>query len=187
MMIRSSGLRILRLWTSQGMDCWKCPQKSSIFPCWGTFTSPTTHSPIEDLRKFNYSTSLWEHRWRSWTSPTIVCSRCLIWESCQTFTLWTFRWAVLVCNSRSFIDNFCCFQSNSMRDLTPQQFSPFCNLKEIDLNNTSMEKCRCEEVTRFLYKKRDAHLLSSFYCDAISSGETSFRSVNPVNWKLFPF
>lgn len=61
--------------------------------------------------------------------------------------------------------------SNNMRDLTPQQFSPFCNIKEIDLNDTSMEKCRCVEVTRFLYKKRDAFLLSSFYCDAITSGE----------------
>lgn len=61
--------------------------------------------------------------------------------------------------------------SNIMRDLTPQQFSPFCNLKEVDLNNTAMEKCRCEEVTRFLLKKRDAYLLSSFYCDAISSGK----------------
>lgn len=62
--------------------------------------------------------------------------------------------------------------SNSMRDLTPQQFSPFCNIKEVDMNNTGIEKCRCEEVTRFLYKKRDAYLLSSFYCDAISSGNS---------------
>lgn len=60
---------------------------------------------------------------------------------------------------------------NSMRDLTPQQFSPFCHIKEIDLNSTSMEKCRCEEVTRFLFRKREAYLLSSFYCDAISSGK----------------
>lgn len=62
--------------------------------------------------------------------------------------------------------------SNSMRDLTPQQFSPFCNIKEVDMNNTGIDKCRCEEVTRFLYKKRDAYLLSSFYCDAISSGNS---------------
>lgn len=67
--------------------------------------------------------------------------------------------------------------SNSMRDLTPQQFSPFCNIKEIDLNNTAMEKCRCEEVTRFLFRKREAYLLSSFYCDAITSG-------NLINSKL---
>ncbi|CRL03552.1 CLUMA_CG016392, isoform A [Clunio marinus] len=59
--------------------------------------------------------------------------------------------------------------SNPMRDLAPQQFSPFCNIKEVDLNNTSMAKCRCEEVTRFLYQKREVYLLSSFYCDAMSS------------------
>lgn len=67
--------------------------------------------------------------------------------------------------------------SNSMRDLTPQQFSPFCNIKEVDLNNTIMEKCRCEEVTRFLFKKREAYLLSSFYCDAISSGKIFVKKV----------
>lgn len=65
--------------------------------------------------------------------------------------------------------------SNILRDLTPQQFSPFCNLREVDLNNTSMEKCRCEEVTRFLFQKREATLLSSFYCDAISSGEMTLK------------
>lgn len=61
--------------------------------------------------------------------------------------------------------------SNILRDLTPQQFSPFCNIKEVDLNNTQMEKCRCDEVSRFLFKKREAYLLSSFYCDASSTGE----------------
>jgi Leucine rich repeat len=73
------------------------------------------------------------------------------------------------------------FQSNSMRDLTPQQFSPFCNIKEIDLNNTNMEKCRCEEVTRFLYRKREAILMSSFYCDAISSGE-HHKLCSTISW-----
>lgn len=76
--------------------------------------------------------------------------------------------------------------SNIMRDLTPQQFSPFCNIKEVDLNNTAMEKCRCEEVTRFLFKKRDAYLLSSFYCDAISSGLRCWHITNwPLNWFLW--
>lgn len=75
--------------------------------------------------------------------------------------------------------------SNSMRELTPQQFSPFCNIKEIDMNNTAMEKCRCEEVTRFLYKKRDAYLLSSFYCDAISSGKNSIRIIFHLKTFIF--
>lgn len=60
--------------------------------------------------------------------------------------------------------------SNFMRELTPQQFSPFCNLKQIDLNSTSMEKCRCDEVTRFLLKKREAELDPYIYCDVVSSG-----------------
>ena len=72
--------------------------------------------------------------------------------------------------------------SNSMRDLTPQQFSPFCNIKEVDLNNTSMEKCRCDEVTRFLFRKRDAFLSSSFYCDAISSGKSRFTFFRLSGW-----
>ena len=63
--------------------------------------------------------------------------------------------------------------SNSMRALTPQQFSPFCNLKEVDLNNTAMGNCQCEEVTRFLQTKRDAYTYS-FYCDARSSGKQKF-------------
>lgn len=63
--------------------------------------------------------------------------------------------------------------SNPMRDLKPQQFSPFCNIKEVDLNNTSMGNCQCEEVTRFLYVKRDAYTFT-FYCDASSSGGKFF-------------
>ena len=58
---------------------------------------------------------------------------------------------------------------NAMGTLTPQQFSPFCNLKEVDMNNTKMGSCQCEEVTRFLQKKRDIYTYS-FYCDARSSG-----------------
>jgi Leucine-rich repeat (LRR) protein len=63
--------------------------------------------------------------------------------------------------------------SNPMRDLKPQQFSPFCNIKEVDLNNTAMRSCQCEEITRFLYVKRDGYTYG-FYCDAGSSGKKSF-------------
>lgn len=59
--------------------------------------------------------------------------------------------------------------SNSMRDLTPQQFSPFCNLKEVDLNNTLMDKCRCIDVTDFLTGKRDIDI-KTFYCKVNSGG-----------------
>lgn len=71
---------------------------------------------------------------------------------------------------------------NNMRDATPQQFSKFCNLKEIDLNGTGMERCRCEEVTRFLFRQRNAELLTPFYCDAISSGEKKFSCCEISNF-----
>lgn len=61
--------------------------------------------------------------------------------------------------------------SNYMRDLTPQQFSPFCNLKEVDLNNTSMHKCRCLEIYDFLTITR--HIETATYpckMTSLSSG-----------------
>jgi Leucine-rich repeat (LRR) protein len=62
---------------------------------------------------------------------------------------------------------------NRMIDLTPQQFSPFCNLKEVDLNNTAMDKCRCVDVVDFLTGKRDVDI-SSFYCRVNSGGQFEF-------------
>jgi hypothetical protein len=67
--------------------------------------------------------------------------------------------------------------SNPMRGLKPQSFSPFCNINEVDLNNTAMQSCQCEEITRFLYNKRDASTYF-FYCDASSSGEISSKMIN---------
>lgn len=58
--------------------------------------------------------------------------------------------------------------SNDLYDLTPQQFSPFCHIKEVDLNKTSMKPCLCESVTRFLTRKREVYLLSPLYCDTNS-------------------
>lgn len=59
--------------------------------------------------------------------------------------------------------------SNLMRNLSPQQFSPFCNVKEVDLNNTAMHKCRCLEVVDFLTIVRHVDI-SSFYCKVSSAG-----------------
>lgn len=64
--------------------------------------------------------------------------------------------------------------SNNMRDLTPQQFSPFCNLKEVDLNNTAMHKCRCLEVVDFLTIIRRVDI-ASFYCRVDSKGKLNFK------------
>lgn len=64
--------------------------------------------------------------------------------------------------------------SNRMRDLIPQQFSPFCNLKEVDLNNTQMEKCQCMEVMDFLTVNRNFSLISSFlFCKTKIEGKCS--------------
>lgn len=59
--------------------------------------------------------------------------------------------------------------SNYMRDLTPQQFSPFCNLKEVDLNNTAMHKCRCMEIVDFLTINRRIEI-ATYPCKVSSSG-----------------
>lgn len=64
---------------------------------------------------------------------------------------------------------------NPMSQLVPQQFSPFCHLKEIDyygIGRTEKDRCRCEAATRFLLKNRDAELLTQYYCDEISSSKT---------------
>jgi leucine-rich repeat transmembrane neuronal protein 1/2 len=61
---------------------------------------------------------------------------------------------------------------NNMNKLNPQQFSAFCHLKEIEMSETRMDRCRCEEVTRFLYKNRDAEFNTPIYCDETSTSKT---------------
>jgi len=60
--------------------------------------------------------------------------------------------------------------SNPLRDLTPQQFSPFCHLNEVNITDSRLKnmKCDCEKVTRFLVRKRDIEIFS-FYCDGNSA------------------
>lgn len=60
--------------------------------------------------------------------------------------------------------------SNRMIELTPQQFSPFCNLKEVDLNNTQMNKCLCVDIVEFLVFKRNISITAGF-CKNIAEGE----------------
>ena len=73
---------------------------------------------------------------------------------------------------------------NPIRDITTQQFSPMCNLKEVDLNNTHMGPCVCQTITTFLLRKRQADLKSSFYCDASSQGKFNTPG-NVFNWVQF--
>lgn len=52
--------------------------------------------------------------------------------------------------------------SNRMMELTPQQFSPFCNLKEVDLNNTLLDKCKCLKIVEFLTFNRNISIVPTF-------------------------
>lgn len=39
---------------------------------------------------------------------------------------------------------------NSMNDIAPHQFASFCQLKEVDLNETNVEPCECEGINIFM-------------------------------------
>ena len=70
--------------------------------------------------------------------------------------------------------------SNPLRDLTPQQFSPFCHLNEVNISDSRLKnmKCDCEKVTRFLERKRDIYIFA-FYCDGNSAGNYFGDVFNP--------
>lgn len=58
---------------------------------------------------------------------------------------------------------------NDLSDVTPQQFSPFCSLKIIDINGTSMQPCICQMITVYL-RKRGLTIKNGITCDAPSDG-----------------
>jgi Leucine-rich repeat (LRR) protein len=60
--------------------------------------------------------------------------------------------------------------SNWMQQLSPQQFSPFCNLKEVDMNNTLMNKCLCVDVVEFLTFNRNMSI-SPLFCKTRAEGK----------------
>lgn len=64
--------------------------------------------------------------------------------------------------------------SNRMANLIPQQFSPFCNIKEVDLNNTRLDRCRCIEIVDFLIGRRGIDIYT-FYCKGDSRGTFKFQ------------
>lgn len=59
--------------------------------------------------------------------------------------------------------------SNTLKDLKPEQFSPFCHLREVNISNSNMSPCDCEKIRRFLVYKRDVNIFL-FYCDANPAG-----------------
>lgn len=82
---RSPSWRISRLWIYQEMDCEMFHRKSSIFQFFAIFTSPTTRSTIEGLRR----SKRWRNRsklpWRFLTLLTIGWIESQHLESCRSF------------------------------------------------------------------------------------------------------
>jgi Leucine-rich repeat (LRR) protein len=60
--------------------------------------------------------------------------------------------------------------SNYLRNIKPQDFSPFCHLHEVDLNETRWDECTCLEVRRYL-ENRGIVLSSVVRCNAIESSK----------------
>jgi hypothetical protein len=56
--------------------------------------------------------------------------------------------------------------SNPLTLLKPQQFSPFCHLREVNISDSQMDSCDCENVAQYLTVRRQVDIFS-FYCDAI--------------------
>lgn len=63
--------------------------------------------------------------------------------------------------------------TNPLKDITSQSFSPLCNLKTIDLNNTRMQPCTCQIIRTYL-GHRSIKILVEFLCD-----------VSPAAGKIF--
>lgn len=66
--------------------------------------------------------------------------------------------------------------SNPMTDLTIEQFSPMCNLRSLDVNNTRIPQCSCQLITVELSSRRTVlhnnHpncFIESAVCDQVSS------------------
>lgn len=56
---------------------------------------------------------------------------------------------------------------NDLSEVTPQRFSPFCSLKIIDVNGTSMQPCTCQTVAMYL-KRRGLSIKNGITCDGSS-------------------
>lgn len=59
--------------------------------------------------------------------------------------------------------------SNPLNDLIPQEFSPYCNLKIIDLNDTQIPPCTCQAVLFYL-RKHGVKAKNSNSCDTTGQG-----------------
>ncbi|XP_052894636.1 chaoptin-like [Anopheles moucheti] len=61
--------------------------------------------------------------------------------------------------------------SNPMKELTLAQFSPMCNLKSVELNNTQIPICACQVLTAELVLRRTKIMYPPLYCIPLTSSE----------------
>uniref|UniRef100_A0A1Q3FP47 Putative leucine-rich repeat protein n=1 Tax=Culex tarsalis TaxID=7177 RepID=A0A1Q3FP47_CULTA len=74
--------------------------------------------------------------------------------------------------------------SNPMADLAVEQFAPLCNLRKLDMNDTRVEQCTCQEITVQLEQRRVMVLNSNLHCLPMYSSERkscTSESSNDVN------
>ncbi|XP_055686584.1 toll-like receptor 4 [Lutzomyia longipalpis] len=69
--------------------------------------------------------------------------------------------------------------SNPLQHIQPQQFSPLCNLKTVDLNNTKMPPCACQQMTFYMRRRSIAIKNGMTNCD--SSAEELIYCPDVVN------
>lgn len=60
---------------------------------------------------------------------------------------------------------------NPLREITVQQFSPFCSLHKLDMNGTLMPTCMCKNIVQHLTKQREVEFQNGYFCDNGSGGE----------------
>ncbi|XP_058459365.1 uncharacterized protein LOC131435467 isoform X2 [Malaya genurostris] len=72
--------------------------------------------------------------------------------------------------------------SNPMTELTVEQFSPMCNLRSLDLNNTQIPICACQTMTTELTARRTKILNNHPHCTPLFASEQSIcaQDVSPA-------
>ncbi|KAG5679509.1 hypothetical protein PVAND_009072 [Polypedilum vanderplanki] len=79
--------------------------------------------------------------------------------------------------------------SNPLSFLKPEQFSPFCHLREVNISDSQMDSCDCENVVKYLTLKRQVDIFM-FYCDAIPANckrrgyEFNFTKIETSDYEL---
>lgn len=63
---------------------------------------------------------------------------------------------------------------NVFGDITPQQFSPFCTLQSVSIeNSTELSPCMCKTLKSY-FIRRNIHLKDAFDCPTLHAGRKSY-------------